>query len=284
MSIFIVQGDQNMKNTLQSIYPNLIITHDKEKIENNFYFIYNSFYYIFKDTQLSDSEKLLLSNMTNSEEQLTPWQKLLINGDCSSIVWVTDLQFVYFSTNFGINDKQLFLYTFSTFFESCVDYFFINNYVGCFVIQSAPNKDILEQQIAVLEEDFETTLRLLIGIKIEEHDDILSIVSEELHNFSISKSNHGIFEYKDHYLHSSIKPIIQSSAIAQTILRRVDRVEESKQTIQALWKYQGNLTSTSQSLFIHRNTLNYRIDKFYETTSLNLRNLDDLLLCYLLTL
>lgn len=56
---------------------------------------------------------------------------------------------------------------------------------------------------------------------------------------------------------------------------------EYSSTIQALVDHQGNLTHAADTLFIHRNTLTYRISKFAKETGLNLQYLPDLMLCYL---
>ena len=58
--------------------------------------------------------------------------------------------------------------------------------------------------------------------------------------------------------------------------------EETETIIQSLWRNQGNASSTAKELFMHRNSLLYKIDKFQTLTRLNLKNMDDLLLCYLL--
>ena len=52
--------------------------------------------------------------------------------------------------------------------------------------------------------------------------------------------------------------------------------------ISALWKNQGNISSTAKDLFMHRNTLHYRLEKFFEQTGLSLKKMDDLIFCYLL--
>ncbi|WP_218654383.1 helix-turn-helix domain-containing protein, partial [Streptococcus pluranimalium] len=52
----------------------------------------------------------------------------------------------------------------------------------------------------------------------------------------------------------------------------------------AMWQEHGNLVQTAQRLFIHRNSLQYRLDKCYQATGLNLKDLDDLALAYLLIL
>ncbi|WP_052077226.1 helix-turn-helix domain-containing protein [Tetragenococcus muriaticus] len=48
------------------------------------------------------------------------------------------------------------------------------------------------------------------------------------------------------------------------------------QMIAALWKTQGNLSSAAKELFMHRNTLQYKVDKFQQQTKTNLKKMDDL--------
>ncbi|AYW51335.1 hypothetical protein C7H83_13095 [Tetragenococcus halophilus] len=54
--------------------------------------------------------------------------------------------------------------------------------------------------------------------------------------------------------------------------------------ISKLWEMQGNISSAAKELFMHRNTLQYKVDKFQEQTKTNLKKMDDLFLCYLLIL
>lgn len=52
--------------------------------------------------------------------------------------------------------------------------------------------------------------------------------------------------------------------------------------LHALWQSQGNVSSAAKELFLHRNTVLYRIDKFQEATRLDLKNMNDLVFCHLL--
>lgn len=56
---------------------------------------------------------------------------------------------------------------------------------------------------------------------------------------------------------------------------------EYTNTIKALFERQGNLTQAAEQLFVHRNTLTYRMTKFTKETGFNLQYLPDLILCYL---
>ncbi|EGO7946525.1 hypothetical protein FEW58_000670 [Enterococcus faecalis] len=57
---------------------------------------------------------------------------------------------------------------------------------------------------------------------------------------------------------------------------------ELKKIIIQLWKSQGNVSTTAKSLYMHRNTLINKIEKYFLDSDLNLKNMDDLFFCYLL--
>ena len=51
--------------------------------------------------------------------------------------------------------------------------------------------------------------------------------------------------------------------------------EETLTTIQKFFENSLNVSETSRQLFIHRNTLVYRLEKLFKSTGLDLRNFDD---------
>lgn len=60
-------------------------------------------------------------------------------------------------------------------------------------------------------------------------------------------------------------------------------IPDASETISALYQSGGNVSTTAKQLYLHRNTLQYRIKKFQEVTGFNLKDMNDLLFCYLLT-
>lgn len=54
--------------------------------------------------------------------------------------------------------------------------------------------------------------------------------------------------------------------------------------VHALWSEHGNLVQTAQRLYIHRNSLQYKLDKFAQQSGLHLKQLDDLAFAYLFLL
>ena len=60
--------------------------------------------------------------------------------------------------------------------------------------------------------------------------------------------------------------------------------DQIQEIILSLWENSAVLTKTAQQLYLHRNSLQYKIDKWEELTGLQLKELTDLTLCYQLIL
>ncbi|KZU57781.1 helix-turn-helix domain-containing protein [Lactiplantibacillus plantarum] len=87
-------------------------------------------------------------------------------------------------------------------------------------------------------------------------------------------------------LSSSLLPFLvnQHQPELQALRNSLSLDSDNKQLIRALYHTQGNVRQAASKLFLHRNTLLYRIEKFERCNGLNLKNMDDLVYCYLLTL
>ena len=72
--------------------------------------------------------------------------------------------------------------------------------------------------------------------------------------------------------------------IPEKIRHYIDESKDMADIIEAMWTSQTNLVQTAQKLFMHRNSLQYKLDKFHSLSGLNLKNLDDLAFCHLLIL
>ena len=72
--------------------------------------------------------------------------------------------------------------------------------------------------------------------------------------------------------------------IPEKIRHYIDDSKDMADIIEAMWASQTNLVQTAQKLFMHRNSLQYKLDKFHSLSGLNLKNLDDLAFCHLLML
>ena len=60
--------------------------------------------------------------------------------------------------------------------------------------------------------------------------------------------------------------------------------EEMKETAEEFLENSLNQSETARKLFLHRNTLNYRLDKIEKATGLNIRKFSDAVMFRLITL
>ena len=55
----------------------------------------------------------------------------------------------------------------------------------------------------------------------------------------------------------------------------LESLDQKRLTIQRFFENNLNISETSRQLYVHRNTLVYRLDKIQKTTGLDLRKFDD---------
>ena len=183
------------------------------------------------------------------------------------------------------NSKE-WLTHFSKLFNQVEDFFFIDN-LSALLIEEKSNiisqKDELEGMLLTLENDFLIQANAYIGNFNESTHNFTNFFTEEKHLFdNYYKEQQKVFSFQDIALDYLTRDKINTSPVMQSLKESLTLDDEIKQIIQTLWLTQGNVTSTSKELYIHRNTLQYRLDKFYERFGLNLKDMKDLTLCYLL--
>lgn len=92
-----------------------------------------------------------------------------------------------------------------------------------------------------------------------------------------------VFFYRDFAFYNILKeePRVKALGILSDILSdgglKVFYDEELMRTAEAFFKHDLNLSETARELFVHRNTLIYRLDRIERTTGLNIRNFKDAL-------
>lgn len=147
--------------------------------------------------------------------------------------------------------------------------------------------DILQGIFQALDNDFGITSYLMLGnpFNIESYHGEPYHMERQL--FQTLITNNQLENITD--ISQAILKMIAFQA--QDILDKLPHLKDILQKepdyrrlIEAIYKHNGNLSQTAEHLFIHRNTLAYRIDKFKQLSHLDLTQYSDLFLAYLLTL
>ncbi|MDR2833568.1 MAG: helix-turn-helix domain-containing protein [Streptococcaceae bacterium] len=84
------------------------------------------------------------------------------------------------------------------------------------------------------------------------------------------------------FLTSEVSQIIDKNPSLLHLKGQLIKNHENIELIRALWKHQGSLTQTAKELYLHRNSLQYKLKKFEAEFAFSLKDMNDLLLCYVL--
>lgn len=137
-----------------------------------------------------------------------------------------------------------------------------------------------------LDDDFATNSRAYIGAFFHTGHSVSQQYAEELQLFVQEKNYAGgkrCFQLRDVAIHYLTHEMRKKSILMEQLRMLVLSEEDNKSMIQALWHNKGGSSAAAKELFIHRNTLNYKMEKFLDQTGFSLKEMDDLFLCYLLT-
>ena len=242
--------------------------------------------------QLSNRELALLETFkktpTKVTTQLSPWQQYLEQGgQCP--VQLENIQFIHvclIQKNQDFNEQE-WLEMMQEIFGDVLTSFscFPKHYT---IVRKADVEAITTQDLqaihATVEEDFAISMKIFIGNIWKMSEDISGIYQAEKALFVtyLHESNkQACLAFAPMVLWGFAQKKLDFSPIPETLYQQMVQ-DEFPDLIEALWQERGTLTKAATRLFIHRNTLQYRIDRFGQLTGLALKNMDDLTLCHFL--
>ena len=248
---------------------------------------------LLKEEELTEREKQLISWLGGEEEVApNPWYQYLIDGKGEAPQVIKKMQLVYchisHSTAEGtaswLEMMQTLLPNFrATLQLSGQDYVLILDQD-----QSLPVADILKDTVSAMEYDFNIRLSILVGQVWTESKDgkVSAVIRAEQAVFRawIREGHHGVYRFSQLYLWGIEQADLDLTPIKASLHQLIESQDQLQDIIVALWDNGAVVTKAAQQLYLHRNSLQYKIDKWEELTGLQLKNLTDLALCYHLVL
>ena len=142
---------------------------------------------------------------------------------------------------------------------------------------------LFEVQSAI-EDDFAVELQLFIGNRWATASSVPILYQAEkalFVEYLMHSHKRSSLEFAPVMLWAIANALVDIAPIADELILLLSE-DDVKELIEALWDAHGNVSKASQTLFLHRNTLQYRIDRFAEQTGLNVKDMNDLTLGHLL--
>ncbi|MBC1500185.1 PucR family transcriptional regulator [Listeria weihenstephanensis] len=278
---------------LKERYPDLTYSEKPLKINTTHLFFYeNPYYFAIPKKTLTSAETELLQTLFQApapifkNERLAEWHTLLFTQE---EVIIKPEQPSYRITQFQIQStppskKTLLEWqkALISFFAQDTELLMLTEDYGILiekVVGSLLGEEELDAIATTLESDFYIQVHFFMGLFHEKDALLRDLFAEEQRLFRQNSSQ--LVQTVESNCLPMIAEQLTSSLLARAIGQLFEKDETWKPLIKALWEQQGNLSMTAKALFMHRNTIQYRIDKFQELTNLSLRKTDGLLFAYL---
>lgn len=246
---------------------------------------------LLKKSSLTQREQELISLLLEKESAFDggPWYDYLVHNRGKMPQNVQKIQFVHCHL-FHYENETIgsWLEMMRTILPNRIADFQLSSQDYIFVLDQTrlvPVKDVLRDTLSAIEYDFSLTLTIQIG-------QIWPLIFEESYS-ELFQAEHTLFvKWWKQVQHSNVYSfsqlflwgIGQKDFILPILTKKLHQLIESQDQlvdiIAALWENTVVVTKAAQQLYIHRNTLQYHIDKWEELTGLQLKDLTDLTLCY----
>lgn len=282
---------------LRQYYPGSKIEKKPFIPDQHMLYFYEDPYYIGIPSELlSDRERLLLLSLLNQElppvctGRAQQWYNMLINRKQGvALDSAIRIRMILFQMNEDLSQPDLFEWrrALEAFFDPSTSFIYLSSKRGLIIEERDPlSEDLLCAIANTLENDFSVKTYFQIGMRYSVSDLLKDAFREEsrlFHRHMNTSVPREVITVASCFF-SMLKPAADEWAILGEIRSLLTEDPGWIKVIHSLWENQGNISLTAKHLFMHRNTLQYRIEKFYDVTGLSLKKMDGLTMAYLSTL
>ncbi|MBP1968965.1 uncharacterized protein YodC (DUF2158 family) [Virgibacillus natechei] len=214
------------------------------------------------------------------------WKKRIKNGSDNKTV--TPYRFVYFSIKKNQIDPKSFKEALDVFFTTPVPIIWENETEGVIIEEKTLHEDdaiSYEQIIDVLMSDLYVKINFLVGPYFDNLENI------DQYYISFVKSGNTAFTYSDKsvitYIDAFASIVVDQAGarlrneMITIVLRELAADDELLHTVKTFIECNLNVSLAAKELYMHRNSLQYRLDKFIDKTGVDIRQFNQAMVVYL---
>lgn len=286
------------QNELQQLFPEAKITTAASLGPAYFTLPFQNKWLHIPEHTLSGREKALLKQLllneapTTSDIPKNPWAQFLLGQTTEIPIGLAQTQLLQFRLSYreedaGSFDQTLWIDAFSQTLPLVHECFFLNGKSVVFILDS-PEPYCIDEELAavldILDDDFSLRTELYLGQRWPVDARLPLLFEEERKIFAASRTlakGSKIITLAAIALPYFISEAGTQNPVLQALQATIGSIDGTHELITAMWQNQGNLSKAAADLYLHRNTLQYRIDRFFNATGLALKSMDDLALAYL---
>lgn len=288
-----------MIRQLQKLYPSLLVFNgDSEDLNPDFKWFKTSTNDVigFPKDQLSLKEESLLAAFMAPYETVFPvltpdeqkWKNVIYSADAARLFYIEKpYRFVYFSISKNQITPVFFQNAIQELFTEPVPILWEDENGGIIIEQQMMPEDTTsyEQIIDVLTSDLYVKIKFFVGPF--QHD--VNIAATYYHSLidsakkAFSYSDKTVITYIDaipYLLIDQIEPDLRRD-ISQIVLQEYFDDDETLKMIDMFVHCNLNISETAKRLHMHRNSLQYKLDRFEEKTGIDIRQFQQAMTVYL---
>ncbi|WP_449539281.1 PucR family transcriptional regulator [Ferdinandcohnia sp. Marseille-Q9671] len=201
----------------------------------------------------------------------------------------TQCRFIQFHTDQPITDKLEFQEALQALLPTDTIFLWENDTSGVLIETRNDEliEDIIYEEITVtLTSDFYTDLRLFIGQTYPLSDDLSALFKTEKESFQ--KAIHFLHKQKVYKIHDILPFLLLENMdnsfrdqLKNVITQELQNDQEFLETIKVFLESDLNVSNAAKRLYMHRNSLQYRIEKFIEKTGIDVKHFQGAVTTYL---
>lgn len=197
-------------------------------------------------------------------------------------------RFIFFQIEKGQVDLETFKQILQEFFHGDLSILWNNGNKG-FIIEDRENyleEDLAYHHLAdTLMSELYVKTTFFIGPYLENDWDLEDYIHQitQMAEASFRKMDTAVMDYTQVYPSFLIEKLSskEQQQLSQWVLKEFTTDQEALDTIQMFIECNLNVSETAKKLYIHRNSLQYRLDKFHESTGIDIKQFDKAFTVYL---
>lgn len=280
-----------------NIYPESLLNPEESELkkEGTYYLIKegsDALYILLEELNQQEIGllKMLVENENSQAHESKRLEKILVQGIIDDAIANQQGQLVYLKVNhLEPANFQLWKNTLQDSMQEIIEIQAMSNDLIVILLTIKANeKDMLtklQEVLQSLDQDFNLFTQGMIGQTTYLSAQIKNVYAYErklFESFILKQRVEGIATISEVLMHQVGLLLKEEQPELPQLKNYLNNKAEARDLILLLFKHQGNLSQTADELFIHRNTLSYRMKQFYEQTGFDLGQFSDLIVCYLL--
>ncbi|EEL50699.1 MULTISPECIES: PucR family transcriptional regulator [Bacillus cereus group] len=243
-----------------------------------------------RKSRLHQRERQLLSSILTpihtdtfyETEKEKLWYEALYKNKNMSIV---SIRFLHFFTTQPIVEREEFQDALQSMFSFTTTTIWETSQTGVLILEENISEYTLQTALDTLETDFFISLTFFIGKHYMQTDEIAQLYQWERKLFSflspyLFKKIIHIEQLLPYQLIISL-PKEEREKYTNQLLAHISNDKELIDSVKVFFQCNLNVSLAAKQLYLHRNTLQYRIDKFIEKTGINIKTFEGAVTVYM---